>query len=190
MTGASWYENLIARSAVRRARIRGPAEFTGALDRQVVVPTDTAGRPGYRLTMAGSSNVVREYVGHGRTTDFFLRVGPSSHLVGSCNGPRGDDDLRDRATTGIEDALRNHVRFGVSCVAQPTELLLAGERAVGYTLAIAAGPRAGTIVTDALFDHDGWCFTVGAFLAPWDGAEAQQMTDAVLASWTWLPRAS
>jgi hypothetical protein len=188
VSGLSWYEHLAGRWHVRQLRARGRAEFTGVLDREVVVPADSEGRPGYRLTTAGASHTVRGYSGFGRTNDFFLGVGHRSLLIGSCNGRSGDDDLVLRATESVESAVRTRAEFGVSCLEEPTESRMAGERAVVYTLAIASGARAGTTVTDTLFDHEGWCFTVGAFLAPSDGVEAVQMKDAILSSWTWLPR--
>lgn len=184
---ASWYERLAFRWAFRQAVAQGRPEFTGRISGEVVIPEDREGRPGYRLTTAGTSTAIRAYAGYGKTTDFNLGTGQRSRLLGTCNG-RMEGSLEARADVAVKHALDQHGASGVTCVVEPHASHLAGEDAISYRLEVTRGPLAGLTITDSIFDHDGWCFTAGAFNAPDDGPASHEMAAAILASWAWLPR--
>jgi hypothetical protein len=186
---SSWHEKLAFRWAQRQARSRIPGGYTGSLTHQTVVPADAAGRPGFRLRTAGPSSANRSYNGLGSTSDFWTKTGPHSHLMGTCYVVYDDDiaELGARAEAAAGDTILDRVELGLRCVTGPAPSVLAGEPAVTYTLEITTGPTAGMLVTDWMFEHDGWGFTVGLFLSPLDGHEARELALSTLDSWTWLP---
>lgn len=177
------YEELAARWARRQIRVWAPTPFTGALDHEIIVPGDRAGRPEYRLVGAGASRVTRLYLGHNVTQDFMLRVGPIGHATGMCSGnPRDRQAPSVRAELAVEHATVQH---GSRCLVEPEVTELAGEPAVTFTLEI---PSSGMHVTNTFFDREGWAFTAGLLLFPSDPPEARELGEAVLATWTWVPR--
>lgn len=182
-----WYENLASRWAYRQARERGAPESTGSINRELIVPADSDGRPGYRLSTAGPSAITRAYAGHGSMSEFKLRTGRKSYLIGMCRGRSADDEgLHAAATTAVEGTMTWY-DGRVWCIVEPTETRLANEPAVFYTLQITNGGATGMTVTDTMFDHAGWRFTIGSMHSPHDGPEALEIAAAILASWTWLP---
>lgn len=189
--GPAWYQKLQHRWAYRQAVARGPLEFTGGIDRVVLVPVGSDGRPGYWLSTAGPSAHGRVDGDDGRTDDFLVRSGLRSHLMGFCSGRLGGDesesDLFACAAAAAEHVVSEHANFRARMIGEPIATSLAGERAVAYTLQATSRLGGTNIVTDTHFHHDGWSFTVGHFRSSDASPDAPDLAHAILDSWTWLP---
>lgn len=183
----SWTHALEMRWFTRRAKARGLPEYSGSLC-DVVVPPDKEGRPGYRLKAVGPSVITREPSVGGSTSDFLLKYAPHSHLIGICTGrsAAGADPLT-RAIAAMNHPLAGHPNVATSrCIAPPTPMNLAGEPGYFWTVELTTGRGNRMVVTDRLFDHAGWSFTVGTMHHPLDPPAELQTAWAILDSWTWL----
>lgn len=165
----------------------GLPTFTGALDHVLVVPTDRDGRPGYRLTTAGTSTHVRTRTRSGRTYEFTIAYAAHSVLTGMCSRRTTDDDLSSRVDEAIRHVLTTHPDLEARCVLEPSPSELAGEPAVVASIEHRLRGGGRIVTTDWNFDRGDWHFTVGRMHNPVDPPETRTMADAILASWTWLP---
>ncbi|NCT92190.1 hypothetical protein GXB85_14695 [Cellulomonas sp. APG4] len=164
---------------LRSAVARGLPALGSELDHTVVVPTGRDGRPGYRIRATAPSSGLREPSTGQSTSDFLLKYSARGHLVGTCWGRSDALGLQARAARAVQHVTGQH--HGATCIQIPEDTRIAGESAVAYTVVVGV-----VRVTDWLFDHGGWAFTIGRFHDPDDGDAVLATADRMLASWEWL----
>lgn len=183
----SWLDDLHLRLLVRWERRRPPLPYSDRIDREIVVPRDRAGRPGYRFAAAGPSRPVRERSTRGATTDFVVRVGAASYVMGTCARP-GDaaEGLLALSQESLDHVLSGSHGLRARQLAAPYATSLAGAPASAFQIEVESSPHR-HVHTDTIVSYDGWLLTVGVFDAPADQPTSTALVEALLASWTWLP---
>lgn len=164
---------------VGRSLLERPLECSGELDHHVLVPTDAEGRPGYHLLAPGHSMHIRE-VRDGVSSEFAVKIGAKSFLIGVCHGRVAEYASPDERARAL---LQQAPDSGNLPAVPPSPSEVAGVPAVECTILVSDG----SLFTAWQLDHGGWAFGVILLRHPSAGPEADQLGRAALATWTWLP---
>jgi hypothetical protein len=159
--------------------------FSGAVDRDLVVPEGPDGRPGFRLRAAGDPVLVGVWNEHCRsTTEFHLPIGPRSLMI--CQSePRETGTIASRGADVVQ-RIREHPTPRTRLIADLVATRLGDEDAVAWTAEVI---DTGVWATDLLCDRGAWSFVVSVLEAPSERPHTRDVADLMLASWEWLPSA-